>query len=1246
MHPMHGAFLSLALAACPVILQGQLAVGFIENRGQWPAAVSHMAEQPGALVWCEPGSILIDRYDQAAMQAIAHAHVAEEPSHVPATIDHHALRLRFAGADPSPRMESIGVKPGTYNYLIGNDPSHWGEQCHAFSAVLQRDMLPGIDLRLRSNAHGVKYDLILHPGSYPDRIQFRYEGADHIVFDPEQLTIRTSLGDVTETIPVAYQEIDGIKTIIPCRFRELQDGFGFEIGTYDRAHDLTIDPLLIFSTYSGSVSNNFGYTATFDRDGFLYSGSSAFGPQYPVTIGAYQVVHAGGDGSYDGIDMALTKYDTTGTQRIWSTYLGGSSDELPHSLVVNQNDELFVFGTSSSADFPTTSDAFDNSFNGGSSLDLRPGLGAFYPNGVDIVLARLSADGGDLLAATFIGGSANDGMNTAQGLKYNYADEVRGEILLDENDNVFVTTTTSSTDFPTTANAAQATYAGGSHDGVLLKMDASLTTLIWSTYLGGSEADALYNLELDENGGIYVAGGTRSPNLPVTPGALHTTFLGGSADGFVADVSTDGSTVLACTYFGSAAYDQCYFADLDQNGDIYLFGQTQAPSGALVLDAAYNEPNAGQFITKVDPALSTILLSTRFGQGDGQPDISPTAFLVDYCDKIYVSGWGGEVQSTILSTAGLDVTSDAFQLTTDSNDFYMAVFEIDLSALYYATYFGGAISNEHVDGGTSRFDRRGRVYQSMCAGCGGNSDLPIFPSNAVSPTNNSGLCNNAVFKFDLDIPMVVADFSVNADCLPDPVAFNNNSFGASGYQWDFGDGTTSTVPEPAHIYPNTGVYTVRLIATNPAACNVNDTTYRQVVVLGQESIDLPDTSICAGRSIQIGILPIVGSGITYQWSPTTGLSDASVANPIAAPLTATTYTLTISNGTCSTTAQQSIAISEPLLDAGPDQTICGPVATAILRANGFGTINSFQWSSDPGFTDMLNTSAQDSTAIVQVTEDSWFYVRQTDNGCGGIDSVFIRVPLSGIGLEPVEAICTGDTGIIFLTGTERTYEIVWSPEEYITTGQGTERIRARAPTTTTFSVVVTTPEGCTWNGSTPLVVSSLTASSIQATAVPTVLVSGGSVQLQAFPAGLNYAWTPASVLDDPFIEAPVGTIQSTTLFTVSVSDGICFKDASVLVEVRELLCEGPDIFVPNTFTPNGDGRNDVLFVRGRNITDLEFLVFDRWGEKVFETIDINRGWDGTFEGKPVDPAVFVYHLTAFCVDGQRYFTKGNVTVVR
>ncbi|MBX2973881.1 MAG: gliding motility-associated C-terminal domain-containing protein, partial [Flavobacteriales bacterium] len=1208
-------------------------------------AVTHRAELAGATVWLERGAMLMDLFDQQAMRAIAHAH-AHPGTVPPAAVRHHALRLRFLGADPAPRIEHVGVRRGAYNYFIGNDPARWGSNCHAFGAVVQHEVYPGIGLRFRTADNGVKYDVILAPGADPDLIAFTYDGTDGITVAPDLLSLKTSLGDITERIPVAYQEIAGTRRVVDCTYRRTKDGIGFALGAYDRAHPVVIDPTLVFSTYSGSFANNFGYTATFDRDGFLYSGSSAFGQGYPTTLGAYQSTHAGGDGLHSGIDMALTKYDTTGTFLIWSTYLGGSSDELPHSLVVNGNNELFVYGTTSSVNFPTTSGAFDTSFNGGTSLNLTNGIGANFPNGTDMVVTRLNASGSALIASTFFGGTGNDGLNTAPGLKFNYADEIRGEVLLDANDNVYIVSSTASTDLPVTPGALRPSYGGGPQDGVLVKMDASLTTLFWCTYFGGSQADAVYNIELGRTGGIYIAGGTRSPDLPVSATAYQGTFQGGNADGFVAHISADGTTVHACTYFGSAAYDQCYFADLDQHGDIFLFGQTEAPGSTFIVNAPYSVPNAGQFITKLDPTLSTVLLSTRFGQGDGRPDISPTAFLVDYCNKIYISGWGSATGGS-LSTFGLPVTADAFQPTTDGNDFYLAVLDIDLSGLFYATYFGGGISAEHVDGGTSRFDRRGRVYQSVCAGCGGNSDLPIAPDGlAWSPTNNSGLCNNAVFKFDMDFPIVVADFNSTVNCLPDPVGFTNMSYGAASYHWDFGDNSTSTVAAPSHVYDAPGVYTVRLIATNPATCNHSDTTYRQVVVLGLGSYDLPDTSLCPGRSAQIGLPPLAVPGITYQWSPQQGLSDPQAANPIATPTATTTYSLTISNGTCSTTAQQTVALSNGTIDAGIDHTACGPEAHILLVATGFGAYQHFQWSSSPHFTDMLNTTTTDSTAAFMLDHDAWFYVRPLNHSCSATDSVFIHVELANIALLAPIALCHGDTGTITLSGADTGSSITWWPDEHIIEGQGSPLIRTLPQATTTYFVDVTSPQGCVWSSSIEQAVSPLNGSDIGASARPQVLIGGGAVQLQAYPAGLHYTWSPAEYLSNDTIADPTAMIDATTWFTVTVSDDICSKDARVLVEVRELRCEEPDIFVPNTFTPNGDGQNDVLYVRGNNIASLEFMVFDRWGEKVFESDRLDRGWDGTYESKPVDPAVFVYHLTAYCVDGQRYFTKGNVTVVR
>ncbi|MDP4586779.1 MAG: hypothetical protein NWS86_01250, partial [Flavobacteriales bacterium] len=256
---------------------------------------------------------------------------------------------------------------------------------------------------------------------------------------------------------------------------------------------LIIDPELIFSTYSGSFSDNFGFTATFDNDGHLYSGSSAFGNGYPTTLGAYQEVWGGGDGQGNlaGTDIAISKYELDGTSMIYSTFLGGANDELPHSLICNAAGELIVLGTSSSPNYPTSTSAYSSDFQGGTNI-APSGVGVQYVNGSDIVITKLSASGASLIASTFLGGSGNDGVNASPILKFNYADEFRGEVELDEEENILIASCTYSNDFPI-FNGIQNNNAGGL-DGIITKLNPELSEIIWSTYYGGSGDDGVYSL--------------------------------------------------------------------------------------------------------------------------------------------------------------------------------------------------------------------------------------------------------------------------------------------------------------------------------------------------------------------------------------------------------------------------------------------------------------------------------------------------------------------------------------------------------------------------------------------------------------------------------------------------------------------------------------------------------------------------------------------------------------------------------
>jgi hypothetical protein len=205
-------------------------------------------------------------------------------------------------------------------------------------------------------------------------------------------------------------------------------------------------------------------------------------------------------------------------------------------------------------------------------------------------------------------------------------------------------------------------------------------------------------------------------NFPVTPGAISTTYNGGITDGFVSKLKNDGTSILNSTFVGTAAYDQTFFIQLDKDFDVYIVGQTL---GVMpVSGGVYSNANSGQYIWKMTNDLSAQIFTTIFGNGNNSINISPSAFLVDYCENIYVSGWGGHILQGV-PTNNMPLTANAIQSTTDGFNFYLFVLSTNATSLLYATYFGGAQSQEHVDGGTSRFDKKGIIYQSVCAGCPG-----------------------------------------------------------------------------------------------------------------------------------------------------------------------------------------------------------------------------------------------------------------------------------------------------------------------------------------------------------------------------------------------------------------------------------------------------------------------------------------------------------------------------------------------
>lgn len=901
-----------------ITVQGELAaepnpkIKFIENRNQWDQRVQFASQLRGGTMTLQPGNFGYHIVDYGKVEEIHERRHHANNDGVPMEddqIDVEYIEVRFKGSNVHAEVIPFGKQTQYYNFFCGADPARWAGGVAAYSGVYYENFYNRIDLKVYEAGANVKYDFLVEPGGDPSQIEFEYDGMVSVAKENGDLVIATKLATIREKDPVAFQFIEGKKEFVDCEF-QLIDGkirFIFPNG-YDRCHELIIDPVLIFSTYSGSEADNWGSTATPGEHGVLYSAGvtnhffgNIFSGDFPATPGAF-------DTSYGGLfDIGILKYDSTGGELLYASYLGGAGSESAHSLVVNSRNELVLFGTTSSSNFPTSDGAFDRLFDAGPEVTAA---GISYLDGSDMILVKISPDGKELLASSFIGGSGNDGLNNQSSpLRTNYGDEMRGDVITDSDGYIYLSTVTSSMDFPV-RNSFNTTYRGGDSDAVVMKFDGDISEMIWGAFVGGGDDDAANTIKLDSDGNIFVAGGTASDDLPTTENAFMSDFQG-EVDGWIAHITTDGDVVLSSTYSGTAWYDQIYFIDLNSGNEVHVFGQTNAGSDFPVLPSAtaiYNVPNGGQFLQKFSYDLSTLELSTSFGSGRGEPDISPTAFMVNDCGKIYMAGWGGPLNASsgrwaMSSTVGLEVSADAIQKTTSGSDLYFIVLARDASEFLYGTFLGGNSSKTHVDGGTCRFEKSGIVYHAVCSGCDvlnatgqPSSDFPTTPT-AWSRTNESKNCNNAAFKLDLSsLYAIIQTNSTAFDnpglsfvCRPDSIVFENRSVGGEVYTWDLGDGTPeivkSTNENVVYAYAAPGTYTVKLTAFDASTCTVQDITWVTVKVFEQNISIQDDDVLCEGSTYELK----AAGGIMYQWTSANGNFTSGSPQPVVDPVDTTLY---------------------------------------------------------------------------------------------------------------------------------------------------------------------------------------------------------------------------------------------------------------------------------------------------------------------------------------------------------------------
>jgi gliding motility-associated-like protein len=1181
---------------------------FVQNKGQWNPAVTYRGDFNTGSFFMENNGFTVLLHkpeDVAKLTAITHGHdVATSTVNLKGgegdfIFHSFAYKVKFIGASVNATALPDKMLPTHNNYYYGNDRSKWATDCKVFHAVTYQDLYPNIDVRYYSDAGKLKYDFIVKPGGKVSDIALQYDGPTGLSVIDKQLVIATPVGDVKELYPYTYQSGEKMRSTVNCRYIVSKNVVTFRVDEYNKNETLVIDPSVIFSTFTGSAADNWGYTATPGPDGSFYAGGVAFAARYPVSPGAYQQTFGGGtnEGGFGGYDVAIFKFSPNGSSRLYATYLGGAGNEQPHSMIVDPQGNLVVAGRTTTADFPNS-------------------IPAYAGTGYDIFVTKFNASGTALIGSVKIGGSGDDGVNikpkypqstpAATSLRRNYGDDARSEVILDAANDIYLVSSTQGTlqngryvdNFPIVGGVFQNTFGGGLQDGVVIKFSPSLNSVLFSSYFGGSNDDACFVTSLSPtNGDLYVAGATASDDLPGNKtGVLQPTSRGGTAEGFVTQLKSDGSAIVRTTYQGTDGVDLVYGLKFDRAGFPYIMGTTTG--NWTVVNARFSNTfgasNAKQFISKLKPDLSAYVYSTVFGTNLSVPNLSPTAFLVDRCENVYVSGWGGGINVqqgyTTGTTNGLPEVNPLPGIPPpDGKDFYFFVLEKDANSQLFGSHFGqnGGLG-DHVDGGTSRFDDNGVIYQAICANCSQGAVFPTTPGSWAT-SNGSTNCNQASIKIEMNFAGVGAGVqaSINAvvndttGCIPLLVDFRDTLRKGKKFYWNFGDGSPEVITASSttsHTFNNVGIYLVRLIAEDSSTCNIRDTAFVHIRAGNNRAI--PDFSAAK-------IAPC--ESLTMQYTNT------------------------------STVALGSFGPKTFIWDYGDgsrrDTSAFLPARLHTYAAPGTYLVKLIIY--DTSFCNSPDSVVK--TIRLNPLVKALFKTKPL--GCAPYTAVFENISLAG-------------TDFIwdFGDGTSSTQA---SPTHlYANTGIYNVRLIAtdtntcnRVDTSAYFQVTVLSKPVArfSWQPNPP----------IENTPVQFTNLSVGAV---------SYLWRFGDG-DTSTLENPSHQYDATGTYTaelIAFNEAGCSDTFRLAVDVIVI----PLVDVPNAFIPAQGGRNSIVKVEGFGIGKMAWKIYNRWGQLVFQSTNKSSGWNGYYKGKLQATDVYAYTLDVEFTDGKKVRKTGDITLLR
>jgi cysteine synthase len=622
------------------------------------------------------------------------------------TFSTRMVQLQFVGANATAELAGQEALPGKINYLVGNQSAKWQTGVATFARVQAGELYPGINLVYYGNQQQLEYDLTVAPGAKPEAIAIQFDGADKISVNAQgELVLTLGDSEIRQPQPVLYQTVNGVRQSVSGGYR-LVDAktVAFTISAYDHNLPLVIDPILSYSTYFGGTADDTAWKVAVDANGFVYVAgqtlSSQFAAGVPLsTPGVFQTNNNGG--SYRG-DAFVAKFTNNGSNLVYFSYLGGSQDDFALSLAVDGAGNVFLTGFTDSPDFPTNnarfgkisgaavkglyySDAFVtelgssgsnlvySTYLGGSFADTGTGIAvdaagnayvAGYTYSADFpttnafvyqtatatnvfnkltgsynaFLAKIGPGGSPLQYSTYFGGTVSD---------------AAGGIAVDPSGAVYLTGLTASPNFPVTTNAVQIIFGGATNavstgaDAFVTKFAPSTTnlTLVYSTFIGGTNDDVGYGIVADAAGNAYVTGSTASPNFPNTATNLAnqlTNNVSGSTpviNAFLTKLNPVGTSLGYSAVIGGNGVDIAYGVAVDAAGKAFITGSTTSTNfPALNTGGSLTATNAGTtdaFVTGFNSAGTALSYSVYFG---GAASDVANSIALDLSGNAYIVG--------------------------------------------------------------------------------------------------------------------------------------------------------------------------------------------------------------------------------------------------------------------------------------------------------------------------------------------------------------------------------------------------------------------------------------------------------------------------------------------------------------------------------------------------------------------------------------------------------------------------------